>query len=102
MHRTIFSSIPGLFPLDPSSTSQDVTIKTSPCIAKFPWGEESAKALKTTALNRSHSREPEGASARKKGNYFKIPTRSQILCQVLSRHLITAKDSLRQESLLSL
>lgn len=52
MHGTVFSSIPGLYPLDPSSTSQVMTIKTSPKIATFPQGEDSAKSLTTTALNR--------------------------------------------------
>lgn len=88
-----FSSIPGLYPLDPSSPDNQNVSKH--CQLSSGKGE-STKSLKTTSLNRSLLPRTRRCSARKKRNdYFKIPARSQILCQVLSHVIITNKSVTR-------
>lgn len=78
----IFCSIPGLYPLDPSSPDNQNVSKH--CQLSSGKGE-SAKPLKTTSLNRSLLLRARRCSARKRNYYyFKIPARSPILCQVLS------------------
>lgn len=69
-HCTVFSSNPGLCPLDPSSVPQVGTIKMSPNSARFLQGEERVQNYSKPLLWTHPFLRPEGSSVRKKRNGY--------------------------------